>query len=78
MFVAPDEMITPQTELRVVGEGMPTAEEGDAVKDTKNELLHHSMRPKGDLIVKFNIVFPKRIATCHRDMMLEALRSNEA
>ena len=70
-------MITPQTEIRVAGEGMPTAEEGDAVKDTKTQLMHHSTRPKGDLVVRFNIVFPQRILTKHRDKMIAALHSNE-
>ena len=77
VFVSPTEVITPQSELRVVGEGMPTAEEGDNVKDTKVQLMHHSTRPKGDLIVKFNITFPKRITMQNRETMLEALRANE-
>jgi len=78
VFVSPIEVITPQTELRVAGEGMPNAEEGDNVKDTQTQLMHHSTRPKGDLVVKFNITFPKRIGTLNRETMLEALRSNES
>lgn len=66
VFVAPSEVITPQTELRVPGEGMPAAEEGDSVKDTQTQLMHHSTRPKGDLVVKFNIIFPARITTENR------------
>ena len=77
VFVSPTDVVTPQTELRVVGEGMPTAEAGDNVKDTQTQLMHHSTRPKGDLVVKFNITFPKRIAVQNRETMLEALRSNE-
>lgn len=77
VFVAPTEVISPQTELRVAGEGMPTAEEGDNVADTKTQLMHHSTRPKGDLVVKFNIIFPQRITSEIRTVMLEALRSNE-
>ena len=34
VYVAPTEMVTPSTELRVAGEGMPAAEEGDPVADT--------------------------------------------
>ena len=77
VFISPTDVITPQSEVRVAGEGMPCAEEGDSVKDTKIQLMHHSTRPKGDLVVKFNIVFPTRITTENRNTMLEALRSNE-
>lgn len=34
VFVAPTEVISPQTELRVPGEGMPRAVTGDIVVDT--------------------------------------------
>ena len=78
VFASPTECVSPQTELRIVGEGMPHAEEGDNVKDTQTQLMHHTTRPKGDLIVKFNITFPKRITTLNRETMLEALRSNES
>ena len=77
VFASPTEVITPQTELRIAGEGMPNAEEGDNVKDTQTQLMHHSTRPKGDLIIKFNITFPTRITTQNKETMLEALRSNE-
>ena len=75
VYVAPSETITPQTECRVTGEGMPVSVSGDAVADTKTQLTHHSQRQKGDLVVKFNIVFPKRILVNHKEAMLAALRS---
>ena len=77
VFVSPSETITPQTECRVAGEGMPISVSGDSVVDTKTQLIHHSQRQKGDLIVKFNIVFPKRILSHHKEEMLTALRCNE-
>ena len=61
VFVAPTDVITPQTELRVAGEGMPKALTGDIVLDTTTQLQVEANRPRGDLIVKFNIVFPKRV-----------------
>ena len=57
---------------------MPISETGDAVADTKTQLIHHSKRQKGDLVVKFNIVFPTRILSHHKETMLGALRCNEA
>ena len=38
VFVAPSDVITPQTELRVAGEGMPRALTGDIVADTTTQL----------------------------------------
>lgn len=61
VFVAPTDVITPQTELRVAGEGMPRALTGDIVADTATQLQVEGDRPRGDLVVKFNIVFPKRV-----------------
>mmetsp|Transcript_31285 Transcript_31285/g.38692 ORF Transcript_31285/g.38692 Transcript_31285/m.38692 type:complete len:297 (+) Transcript_31285:28-918(+) len=39
VFVAPTEVVTPQTELRVAGEGMPKAVSGDIVADTTTQTL---------------------------------------
>ena len=61
VFVAPTDVSTPSTELRVAGEGMPKALTGDIVTDTTTQLQVEANRPRGDLIVKFNIVFPKRV-----------------
>jgi len=38
VFVSPDELITPQTEIRVAGEGMPCGQTGDVVVDTITQL----------------------------------------
>ena len=61
VFVAPTDVITPKTELRVAGEGMPKALTGDVVVDTTTQLLNNADRPRGDLIVRFNIVFPQKM-----------------
>ena len=76
VFVSPEELITPQTELVVSGEGMPRGQTGDVVMDTITQLQKKTVQERGDLIVKFNIVFPKRILTEHRLEMLAALREN--
>ena len=55
---------------------MPRARSGDVVIDTTTQLLPAADQPKGDLIVKFNIVFPKRILNPNRQAIIEALRAN--
>lgn len=74
--VTPSEVISPQTELRVAGEGMPFKERGDVVIDTQTVLKPKSEQKRGDLIVKFNILFPKKILMHNRQTMLEALAAN--
>lgn len=74
--VSPTEVITPQSTIRVVGEGMPCKESGDIVIDTQTNLKHKDEQKRGDLIIKFNIVFPKKILTHHREQMLKALAMN--
>lgn len=76
MTVTPTEYVTPQTELRLKGEGMPYAETGDIVMDTQTLLKPKSQQPSGDLIVKFNITFPRQILPQHREAMVEALQMN--
>jgi len=76
VFVAPSDVITPQMELKVAGEGMPRALTGDVVNDTTTQLQVAADRPRGDLIVKFNIVFPKRVQYEHKQEIIEALRAN--
>jgi len=34
--------------------------------------------PRGNLLIKFNIVFPKKILTHHRAAMLAALEANSS
>ena len=76
VFVAPQEVITPQTELRVKGEGMPRELSGDIVADTATQLQTEANRPRGDLIVKFKIEFPKKVHHEQRQEILAALRAN--
>ena len=61
VFVAPNEIVSPQTELRVPGEGMPRAMTGDIIVDTTTQQMPQAQQPRGDLIVRFNIIFPKRV-----------------
>ena len=76
VFVSPTDVITPKTELCCPGEGMPCALTGDIVADTTNALQMEADRPRGDLIVKFNIVFPKRIQYECRQEIIAALQAN--
>jgi len=63
-------------ELKVAGEGMPRALTGDVVNDTTTQLQNASDRPRGDLIVKFNIMFPKRVQHEQKQEIIQALRAN--
>lgn len=76
VFVAPTEVVTPKTQLRVAGEGMPKGVTGDIVADTATQLMPQSERPRGDLVVCFNIVFPKKILCENRQEIIQALRAN--
>lgn len=53
-----DEMITPQLVHKVEGEGMPRKEDRSQ---------------KGDLYVKFNIVFPQDLKVNHLNEIIEVL-----
>lgn len=76
VFFSPSEVVTPQTELRVAGEGMPRGLSGDVVADTTMQLQLAADRPRGDLLCKFNIVFPKKIQHAQRQEIISALRAN--
>ena len=76
VFVSPTEVVTPQTELVVEGEGMPKAVSGDIVADTTTQTLPQAQQPRGNLIVRFNVVFPKRIMMENRQEIIAALREN--
>lgn len=70
-----DEIITPQTVKLVQGEGMPIA------ADTSVNVLDHlkpvSHLSKGDLYIKFDILFPKKLHHHYKQAILKALRDNE-
>lgn len=55
---------------------MPKALTGDIVVDTTTQLQVEADRPRGDLIVKFNIIFPNRVQHEHRQEIVAALRAN--
>ena len=55
---------------------MPKALTGDIVVDTTTQLQVEADRPSGDLIVKFNIIFPNRVQHEHRQEIVAALRAN--
>ena len=76
VLVTPNMGVTPQTELRVAGEGMPCKETGDIVVDTQTVLKTQGEQPRGDLRVRFNIVFPQKILAHHRQSLLDALELN--
>ena len=61
VFVSPTDVVTPQTEIRIPSGGMPCAPTGNVIADTTTQLKDAASTPKGDLIVKFNIEFPKRV-----------------
>lgn len=77
LAITPAEALTPQTELKFVGEGMPLAETGDIIADTKTQLKPAKEQSRGDLIIRFNIEFPAKILMQHRNTMLEALAAND-
>lgn len=55
LIITMDEIISPQTIKLIKGEGMPIYNKEDPIKS----LLFREMR--GDLYLKFNIIFPKFI-----------------
>ena len=57
-----DNMITPQSVHKVVGEGMPRKENN---------------KEKGDLHIKFDIQFPTTIADAKREKIVSLLKKNE-
>ena len=69
-----DEVITPQTLRRIQTEGMPIVkkeESQDNLLKTVDELS------KGDMYVRFNIIFPKQLKNHIKDTIVQALRENE-
>lgn len=71
-----DEVITPQTVRHVPGEGMP------AHKEVAEDMLHHLKPvvdiPKGDLYIIFDVLFPARISNKYKQIIVEAIRENQA
>lgn len=55
---------------------MPCEPKGCLVTDTIILLEKKAAQKRGNLYIKFNITFPKRIMTEHRDIMVHALETN--
>ena len=66
-----DQNITPQTVQQLKGEGMPLPKE-------TTDVLPLSALPKGDLFIKFDIVFPTNMTADQRNQILALLRKNAA
>lgn len=69
----PNEYVTSDTVLMIEGEGMPNAGVNDFVIDAETSLLPVAQMPKGCLKIKFDIHFPKKILSHHRDIIMQAL-----
>ena len=68
-----DEVITPKTTKYIQGEGMPVQRNGDILDHLKTvEEIQ-----KGDLYLRFDIQFPKKITNECKQTIIQALRKNE-
>jgi len=52
---------------------MPAQLTGNFVVDAKEQLQGSQERKRGNLIVKYNIAFPKKILNHHKETILAAL-----
>jgi DnaJ family protein B protein 13 len=67
-----DEVITPQTLKVVEGEGMPISVSPNA--DALAVLTSSGQLPRGNLYVRFDIQFPKKISNNHKQTLINTLR----
>jgi DnaJ-class molecular chaperone len=67
-----DEVITPQTLKVVEGEGMPISVTPNA--DALAVLTSSGQLPRGNLYVRFDIQFPKKISNNHKKTLINTLR----
>jgi len=72
ILVTPNEAITPQIKVVLKGEGMPAQPIGNVLADTLSE-LKGADAPRGNLVVRYNIAFPKKILNHHKDSIMQAL-----
>lgn len=77
ILITPNEMITPQTQVCLEREGMPASFTGNFYADTVEQLQASKDRKKGNLIVRYNLQFPKKILNQHKQTILQALACNE-
>lgn len=75
ILVTPNEMITPQTQVVLEKEGMPAQLTGNFVVDAQESLQSKQECKKGNLIVRYNIAFPKKILNHHKETILAALHA---
>jgi len=54
-------VITPQTKVVIEGEGMPVGYPGEVLIEGEESPEPMQERPKGNLVLRFNIKFPKKI-----------------
>lgn len=66
-------MISPQTKVVLAGEGMPAQHTGNLLCDAKEQLQPLVNKKKGNLIVRYQISFPPKILSHHKQQILEAL-----
>ena len=76
LALTPPQVVTPQSTIVLAGEGMPNAQSGDVFIDAKAGLTAVCNQAKGDLRIEFDIAFPERIITEHKQTILTALASN--
>ena len=66
-----DEVIAPATLKMIKGEGLPINKEKE---DSKYALLAVAQMDKGDLYIRFDIQFPKRLSEDHKITIVDALK----
>jgi DnaJ family protein B protein 13 len=67
-----DEIISPQTVKVVEGEGMPISQSPNA--DALSVLTGSGQLPRGNLYIRFDIQFPKKISNNHKQTLINTLR----
>ena len=67
-----DEIITPQTVKLIDGEGMPIS--SDPTTDALSQLRSASSLPKGNLYLRFDIQFPKKLSNNHKQTLINILK----
>ena len=71
-----DKYITPQAVEAIVGDGMPKMITSEDPLNT--HLKSHSQLAKGNLYVKFDIVFPNDLTSEKKKQILSILAENQA
>lgn len=69
-----DEIITPQTVKVVEGEGMPISQTPNS--DALAVLTGSGQLPRGNLYIRFDVQFPKKISSNHKQTLINTLRQN--